>query len=156
MAASENADEPVEPGQRDQDEDDIIEGVPDPLEQSVQDIHVSDEIAPGERLALRGTLRREARIVEGWVFPGRRKGRPLNTDAFHKCRKKAADLAQLDLPPGCGFHAFRRKLATELATEQLAVIQALGGWSQPQVVVARYQKVPVEVQREVLAKRRIG
>jgi len=54
------------------------------------------------------------------------------------------------------YPTFSPELATELATEQLAVIQALGGWSQPQVVVSRYQKVPVEVQREVLAKRRIG
>ncbi len=106
--------------------------------------------------ALRDTLRREARIVGVWVFPGRRQGCPMTTDPFHKWRNEAAKLAKLNLPEGCGFHAFRRKLATELATEQLAVIQALGGWSQPQVVVSRYQKVSLDVQREVLARRRIG
>ena len=57
---------------------------------------------------------------------------------------------------GCGFHAFRRKLPSELVTEQLAVVKALGGWSQPHVVVARYQRVSVDVQREVLARPRTG
>ena len=51
------------------------------------------------------------------------------------------------IPVGCALHTFRRKRASDLATEALAVIKALGGWSAPHVVVSRYQKVSVDVQR---------
>jgi integrase len=106
--------------------------------------------------ALRVAQRRSATIGDGWVFPSRLKGRALRTAAFQAWWSKAAAKLETPLPTGCRFHGFRRKLATELVTEQLAVIQSLGGWSQPQVVVSRYQKVPLEVQREVLSKRRTG
>lgn len=59
------------------------------------------------------------------------------------------------MPPGCRFQVFRRTLASDLVTEQLATIKMLGGWSQPRVVVKGYQKVSVDVQREVLARRRM-
>jgi integrase len=118
--------------------------------------HHETPLTDGAAVALRDSLRREARIVDGWVFPGRRKGRPLRTAAFQAWWGVAAKAADLTLPAGCRFHAFRRKLASELVTEQLAVVKALGGWNQPQVVVSRYQKVSLDVQREVLAKRRIG
>lgn len=106
--------------------------------------------------ALVASRRRSARIGDDWIFPSRLKGRALSTAAFQEWWGGAAATLDEPLPKGCRFHALRRKLASELVTEQLAVIQALGGWSQPHVVVQRYQKVPFEVQREVLGKRRTG
>ena len=106
--------------------------------------------------ALRSARAREARIGNEWVFRSRRRNAPLGAATFQAWWGQAADRAELKLPKGCRWHSFRRKLATELAQQQLAVVQALGGWAQPQVVVSRYQQVPLSVQREVLGKRRIG
>jgi hypothetical protein len=44
----EDPNQPVQARERDQDEDDVVERVPDPLEELVQDVDVRDELAPGE------------------------------------------------------------------------------------------------------------
>ena len=48
---------------------------------------------------------------------------------------------------------FRRKLASDLATAPLAMVQALGGWKHPDVVVGAYQQPTLAQQRAVLADR---
>lgn len=99
--------------------------------------------------------RPDGQLVDGWLFPSAHTSQAIGRSSFQNWWGEAAREAKLELPKGCRFHAFRRKLATELVTEQLAVIKALGGWSQPHVVVSRYQKVSVEVQRDVLSRRQI-
>ena len=40
--------QPVETGQGDECEDHVVEGIPDALEHDIEDVHVGDEVAPGE------------------------------------------------------------------------------------------------------------
>jgi len=88
--------------------------------------------------AVRVAWLRCGRSDDGGLFPSRLQGPALRTAACQDWWGKAATEAKLNLPAGCRFHEFRRKLASELVTEQLAVVKALGGWSQPHVVVSRY------------------
>jgi len=98
----------------------------------------------------------DGQIRDGWLFPSLTSTRALGRRTFYHWWKQAVEKAEITVPPKCAFHAFRRKLASELAREQLAVVKALGGWSAAHVVVNRYQKVSIDVQREVLESRGTG
>jgi hypothetical protein len=56
--------------------------------------------------------------------------------------------------PGRGFHALRRKFATELKHIPLKDLCALAGWKTPQVVLTCYQTADETTMREALASRR--
>ena len=90
------------------------------------------------------------------MFPSPSAAAALSRERFYRWFKKAIELAEIAVESRCAFHAFRRGMASALVTEQLAVVKALGGWNAPHVVVGRYQKVSLDVQREVLARRRIS
>lgn len=90
---------------------------------------------------------------EAPVFHGGRKGGPVVRDQFYRWWQKARTICPVPAPKGVGFHAFRRKLASELATAPLAMVKAIGGWKHPHVVVAAYQEPTLEQQRAVLSAR---
>lgn len=104
--------------------------------------------------ALVTARKRTMTIGDGYLFPSRVSGAPLNSDRFHTLKRQACELAKLDLPEGAGFHSFRRMFATDLIDEDFAVLGPLGGWNDPDVVRSRYQKASIAVQREALARRR--
>lgn len=87
------------------------------------------------------------------VFYGGRNGGPVARDQFYEWWAKARAVCPVPIPAGVGFHAFRRKLASELATAPLAMVKAIGGWKHPHIVVAAYQEPSLEQQRAVLADR---
>ncbi|HEY0931779.1 MAG TPA: tyrosine-type recombinase/integrase [Gemmatimonas sp.] len=91
--------------------------------------------------------------VETPVFYGGRSGGPVARDQFYEWWAKARETCPVTIPPGVGFHAFRRKLASELATAPLAMVKAIGGWKHPHIVVAAYQDPTLEQQRAVLDAR---
>jgi integrase len=103
--------------------------------------------------ALRRYQRHTGGIGEAWLFPGRTAGETLSRDQFYEWWKLVREAAELPPEVRLGFHAFRRKLASELATAPLAMVKALGGWKHPHVVVQVYQAPSVEQQRKVLENR---
>jgi len=89
---------------------------------------------------------------KGPLFPGS-KGTPLSRREFYKWWEALRQAAGLSCGTGVAFHAFRRQLASDLATASLSVVQALGGWKDPHTVVQAYQQPSVVQQRAVLTQR---
>jgi len=101
--------------------------------------------------ALKRYRARTAVIGEGWVFPSPRSDGAAARELFYTWWEKAQVLAELPHSHG-RFHKFRRHLATSLVPAPLAVVQALGGWESPHVVVKVYQQASIEQQRDALAQ----
>ncbi len=106
--------------------------------------------------ALRRLVRneRKARAVigDGWIFPNAKADGPITREVFYKGWRDVR--LALDLPMvGAAFHAFRRELASDLATAPLAVVAELGGWKHPEVALKVYQAPNIDQQRDVLSKR---
>src|SRR5688572_7817570 len=79
----EHADDPVHPGQRDQDEDDVVQRVPDALEQLVEDVDVGDEVAVvgglDDLLAVQEAAERGAHRLDARLLPPAREHPGLAT-----------------------------------------------------------------------------
>lgn len=94
-------------------------------------------------------------IGDSWLFPA-----PENPDTpcshylLQKWWRRAERLAGLVHEPGRGFHALRRKFATELKHIPLKDLCALAGWKTPHVVLTCYQTADETTMREALASRR--
>ncbi len=58
------------------------------------------------------------------------------------------------MPPRTGFHALRRKFATELKTIPLPDLCALGGWKDAKTILTCYQSPDADTMRSALANRR--
>lgn len=89
----------------------------------------------------------------GWLFRGRYAAHALSREHFYELWQTAHSLAKLAHIPFAGFHCFRRRMASDLATAPLAMVQALGGWKHPHVVVQAYQQPNMDQQRAVLMNR---
>jgi integrase len=94
-------------------------------------------------------------IGDSWLFPA-----PENPDTpcshylLQKWWQRAECLAGLVHEPGRGFHALRRKFATELKHIPLKDLCALAGWKTPHVVLTCYQTADETTMREALASRK--
>ena len=71
----------------------------------------------------------------------------------HNWWKKAQTFARLEPMPGRGWHALRRKFATDLMDLPLKVLCELGGWKSPQTVLRCYQQADAGQLRTALESR---
>lgn len=110
-------------------------------------------LTPAAAEALGRYQRHTGGIGVAWIFPGRAAGEPLRRDQFSMWWRAVRDACELPRLDRSGFHCLRRKMASELATAPLAMVAALGGWKNPHVVVAVYQRPTMQQQRDVLLKR---
>lgn len=89
----------------------------------------------------------------GYVFPAvQRPGRPLERRVFYKRWKTLREKYDGTLPPRLGFHALRRKFASEWSDAPTALVAAAGGWVNADVVVKVYQRPAVEQVRARFAQ----
>lgn len=105
---------------------------------------------PGERSAHLVGRRQSAHPRVLWWA---RRRIAISRSVFYEWWAKARATCPVAIPAGVGFHAFRRKLASELATAPLAMVKAIEGWKHPHIVVAAYQNPTHEQQRAVLDAR---
>ena len=64
-------------------------------------------------------------------------------------------LSGVDVPQRTGFHALRRKFATELKTIPLPDLCALGGWKDAKTILTCYQAADPDTMRNALSARRV-
>ena len=67
---------------------------------------------------------------------------------------RAQELARLQPKPGRGWHALRRKFASDLMNQPLKVLCELGGWKTAHTVLRCYQRADEAQLREALDSRR--
>jgi hypothetical protein len=68
--------------------------------------------------------------------------------------RRAIALSGVTVPPRTGFHALRRKSATELKEVPLPDLCALGGWKDAKTLLTCYQAPDEATMRSALATRR--
>lgn len=88
-------------------------------------------------------------IGEACLFPGDRGG-SITRDAFRYWWDQCEALAGIEKEPGRGWHSLRRRFATERMHHPLKVVQELGGWKTPHVLLNCYQQPSIEDQRAAL------
>jgi integrase len=93
-------------------------------------------------------------IGDAFLFAENDPGRPCSRYQLEKWWRRAELLAALKHEPGRGYHALRRKFATELKHVPLKDLCALGGWKDPHTVLTCYQTADEVTMREALASRR--
>ena len=69
--------------------------------------------------------------------------------------QRAQETAALPREAGRGWHAFRRKFASELRDVGLRDLCDLGGWKEPATIVECYQRPSEDAMRKAPAKRMI-
>lgn len=104
--------------------------------------------------AFRRFQRHTGGIGDAWIFEGRQAGTSLRRDQFSLWWRQVRDVCELPTLNRSGFHCFRRKMASDLATAPLAMVKALGGWKHPQVVIEAYQEPSMDQQRAILLDRK--
>jgi hypothetical protein len=87
-------------------------------------------------------------IADALVVPG--VSRHLARDWMERAQRRAG----LAVEQGRGWHAFRRKFASELQDAPLRVLCDLGGWKDPTTIVRCYQRPDEAAQEDALARRR--
>jgi integrase len=105
--------------------------------------------------ALRAARRSQSTIGDTWVFPSPRNperpcSRHLMRDWWEDARKRAG----LDHIPRLGWHALRRKFASELKHTPLRDLCELGGWKNATTVLTCYQQPDESTMRDALKLRR--
>lgn len=94
-------------------------------------------------------------IGDAWVLgDAKDPARACSRYQLEKWWRRAERLAGIAHEPGRGFHALRRKFATELKHVPLKDLCALGGWKNPDTVLTCYQTADEVTMREALASRR--
>jgi integrase len=94
-------------------------------------------------------------IGDSWLLPAPGdSGQPCSRHLMRDWWRRAEALAEIKHEPGLGWHALRRKFATELKQVPLKDLCQLGGWKEPQTVLKCYQKPDEATMREALASRR--
>lgn len=88
-------------------------------------------------------------IGEARVFPGA-KGEAVSRGVFRYWWERCEELAGIDREAGRGWHSLRRRFATDRMHHPLKVVQELGGWKTPHVLLACYQQPGMDVLREAL------
>lgn len=107
------------------------------------------------RAALERARTERPAIGEVHVLPaGNGTEGPCSRYQLEKWWRRAERLAGLKHEPGRGYHALRRKFATELKHVPLKDLCALGGWKDPHTVLTCYQTADEVTMREALASRR--
>ena len=94
-------------------------------------------------------------IGDAWIFPhGNDPSRPLTVHAARSMWKRLATRAGLPTGERYGWHALRRRFATELKAEPLKDVCELGGWRNATTPLQSYQKRDEATQRAALARRK--
>ena len=105
--------------------------------------------------ALEAARRVRPAVGDAWLFPAPgRQGGPMSRHRFRDWWERLAARAGLQDIPRLGWHALRRKFATELKHVPLKDLCYLGGWKNPQTVLMCYQKADEATMREALRTRR--
>jgi len=91
----------------------------------------------------------------GLVFPAARDPtKPLGREVFQHARSEASKHAELPKLPGGGWHALRRKWASERKHLPLVDVAAAGGWKDTQTLVNCYQHADRETMLAVMSEPR--
>lgn len=104
--------------------------------------------------ALERARRERPGIGDSWVFPSTDSRRPVSRhllrDWFNRARQAVG------LPDGerFGYHALRRKFASELKNIPLVDLAQLGGWKTTQTILTCYQRPDEKTMRVALESRR--
>lgn len=105
--------------------------------------------------ALREARARRPGIGAGWLFPAPRKSdQPCDRGMMSVWFRRAIAIAGVSVPPKTGFHALRRKFATELKDVPLVDLCDLGGWKDAKTILQCYQSSDPVTMRSALANRR--
>lgn len=107
--------------------------------------------------ALREARQKRLGVGEAWVFPAPEN--PSEPCSRHRMRDwwlQAERRAELDHPEGMGWHAMRRKFATEHKGSPLKDVQGLGGWKESRTLLECYQTTDMDELREAQKRRQAG
>lgn len=112
-------------------------------------------VASSECLAVLKAVRRQASAIgDTWLFPGPGDAaRPCSRHLMRDWWQRAAQLAGLPEGERLGWHALRRKFATELKTTPLKDLCYMGGWKNPQTILTCYQLPDDDTQRQAFENR---
>ena len=98
-------------------------------------------ISAGVRAALDRILTDRPGLGAAYLFPSAESpDRPITKDRAEVWPRKAEQLAKLEHVEWAGFHAFRRKWATERKHLPAVDVAAAGGWSGTDTLVRCYQQ----------------
>ncbi len=112
-------------------------------------------LTEGALAALREARARRPGIGDGWLFASpARDDQPCDRSIMSTWFRRAIALAGVDVPPRTGFHALRRKFATELKTIPLPDLCALEGWKDAKTILTCYQTPDRDTMRSALTARR--
>jgi integrase len=105
--------------------------------------------------ALERARRERPCIGDTWLFSSpENAAEPCSRHLLRDWWQRLEELAQVPHQPGLGWHALRRKFATELKHVPLKDLCYLGGWKDPQTVLKCYQRPDETTMREALASRK--
>jgi integrase len=105
--------------------------------------------------ALERARRERLSIGDTWLFPAPEDpAEPCSRHLLRDWWQRLEELAKVPHQPGLGWHALRRKFATELKHVPLKDLCYLGGWKDPQTVLKCYQRPDETTMRDALASRR--
>ncbi len=91
----------------------------------------------------------------GWLLASpRQDDHPCDRWIMSTWFRRAIALAGVKVPPRTGFHALRRKFATELKDVPLPDLCALGGWKDAKTILTCYQAPDRDTMRAALTARR--
>jgi integrase len=94
-------------------------------------------------------------VGRAWVLPApQNASQSVSRYLLGTWWKRAESLAGLEPVPGLGWHALRRKMATELKDTPLKDLAALGGWKSPHTILMCYQRADEDTMREALEARK--
>lgn len=115
-------------------------------------------VTPLTTIALSGLKKARqwhAAIGDAWVFPSPvDQMQPCSRNIMRDWWNRARAQAGVDGIRGRGWHALRRKFASELKDVPLRDLCELGGWKDPQTILKCYQQPDERTMRAALANRR--
>lgn len=120
----------------------------------------NEHVTPLTEAAVRAL--REARQVrpavgDAWVFPAPEdSSEPCSRHLMRDWWLQAERRADLDHPDGMGWHAMRRKFATEHKGVPLKDLEGLGGWKESRTLMECYQTTDLDALREAQKLRESG
>lgn len=106
--------------------------------------------------ALSGARKDRPAIGDAWVFPSPGdSAKPCSRYIFTDWWERGAKLVKLPTGQRLGWHALRRKFATELKGTPLPDLCKMGTWKSPQTILMCYQQPDEVTQRQALANRSV-
>jgi integrase len=104
---------------------------------------------------LDGILRQRPGIGDVPVFPSPADAsQPIDRYRIDRWLRQAEEFAEVEHLSGTCWHAYRRKWGSEMAYEAPTVVAKLGGWKRVETMQRAYQKANLEMQADVLSRRR--